>query len=252
MNTGWVVKYTQRIRYIGALQDSEACFKALHQAHLMSVPFEDLDIQLGRPLSLNLQDLYHKVVLSNRGGFCYELNHLFGSMLRELGFQVNFIAAQVYGEDEQWGPQFDHMAIQVNGKWLADVGFGGRSFVQPLLLNDQNQQTDSGGVYQIRATWDQKFHLLRQDREDGTFKPMYRFDLEPQEIQNFQTECRAKQRDPNSHFVNNKICTIATSEGRDSLLNSTFTRRIGSEKEVIEVDKEMEVDILKKYFKIII
>jgi len=252
MNTGWVEKYTQRIHYDGVLQPSGVCLKALHQAHLMSVPFEDLDIHLGRPLSLNLQDLYHKVVLSNRGGFCYELNHLFGSMLRELGFQVNFIAAQVYGEDEQWGPQFDHMTIQVNGKWLADVGFGGRSFVQPLLLNDQNQQTDPGGAYQIRATRDQKFHLLRQDLEEGTFKPMYRFDLEPQDVQNFQAECNAKQQDPNSHFVKNKICTVATSEGRDSLLNSTFTRRIGSQKEIMEVDKEMEVDILKKYFKIII
>ncbi len=253
MNRGWVEKYTQRICYAGALHNSSDCLKALHQAHLMSVPFEDLDIHLGRPLSLNLQDLYHKVVQSGRGGFCYELNHLFGSMLRELGFQVNFIAAQVYGDDEQWGPQFDHMAIQVNGTWLVDVGFGGRSFVHPLLLNDHNYQIDPGGVYQIKATRNQKFHLLKQDREESAFKPMYQFDLEPQDIRNFQTECSLKQRDPNSHFVKNKICTVATSQGRDSLLNSTFTRSIGSQKEINEIhDREMEADILKKYFKIII
>ena len=86
----WVTAYLDRIKYFGSTEPNPANLAEIHQAHMYAVPFEDLDIHLGIPLSLELNDLKQKVIENNRGGFCYELNYLFGNLLRELGYQVTF------------------------------------------------------------------------------------------------------------------------------------------------------------------
>src|SRR5215469_12390605 len=99
-----------------------AALRVLHRDHQFAVPFENLSIHLGEPISLDDADLIDKIVSRRRGGFCYELNGAFALLLETLGFEVRRVAARVYGSDG-FGPPFDHLALVVRGAggpWLAD------------------------------------------------------------------------------------------------------------------------------------
>src|SRR5690606_20497919 len=80
--------YLQRIGYEGPLDRSAKTLAQLQYCHLHTVPYENLDILRGVPISLELEDLFDKIVVRRRGGYCFELNALFGWLLRELGYPV--------------------------------------------------------------------------------------------------------------------------------------------------------------------
>ena len=89
------------------------------------MPFENLDLHLGRPYALTLDHLARKMVARRRGGFCYELNLLLAGALRGLGFHVEVLEGQMRRREGGFGPPFDHMTLRValpDGDWLADVG----------------------------------------------------------------------------------------------------------------------------------
>src|ERR1700752_350639 len=88
--------------------------RQLQYAHLMRVPFENLDIHLGRPIRLDLASLWEKIVIRGRGGFCYELNGLFACLLTSLGFQVSLLSARAAHREGGFGPAFDHLALRVD------------------------------------------------------------------------------------------------------------------------------------------
>src|SRR5437764_12252268 len=90
-----IQRYLERINYHGSLEPTLQTLQALHEAHLLAVPFENLDIHLGRKILLDEESLWKKIVEQGRGGFCYELNGLFAWLLRALGFQVDLLSAGV-------------------------------------------------------------------------------------------------------------------------------------------------------------
>src|SRR5262249_42653824 len=118
--------YLDRIAYRGPRDVSLETLRDLHRAHLLSTPFENLDIHASCPIVLDARHLYEKIVRRGRGGFCYELNGLFALLLRELGFRVTLLSAGVARDAGGFGPDFDHLALRVELEtaWLADVGFG--------------------------------------------------------------------------------------------------------------------------------
>src|SRR5262245_46685487 len=127
--------YLRRIGYRGPRAASPEALAALHEAHVAAVPFENLDILLGRTISLDLDALEAKIVSGRRGGYCFEQNTLFRAVLERLGFRVTSLAARVRGGDVL-RPR-THMLLRVDldeGPWLADVGFGGDGLVHPLPL----------------------------------------------------------------------------------------------------------------------
>src|ERR1051325_3885187 len=121
-----VEAYLRRINYHGPTNPSPTTLRALHVAHLRSVPFENLSIQAAEPIVLNDEALFEKIVGRRRGGFCYEANGLFAALLRALGFKVSMLSAGVADAEGVFGPPFDHMALMVSleRRWLLDVGFG--------------------------------------------------------------------------------------------------------------------------------
>jgi len=248
----WVTAYLDRIEYQGSFRATPANLADLHQAHMYAVPFEDLDIHQGVPLSLDRLYLRDKIINRRRGGFCYELNYLFGTLLIKFGYSVTFISGRVFSDSGDFGSEFDHMALMVesDGKWLADVGFGGSSFIKPLSLESNTVQVDEAGDYQISRMRSGKYQLSWSP-DGSSFKILYSFTLEPQSIDNFQDQCQNKQEDKNSHFVKNKICTMATSTGRKSLLNDLLTIRNHDQKETIDIqNEEMEKELLMDHFNI--
>jgi N-hydroxyarylamine O-acetyltransferase len=205
--------YLQRIAYTGPLDASPDTLGRLHLAHLYAVPFENLDIHLGRRLSLEEAALFDKIVVRRRGGFCYELNGLFGALLGELGFRVTMLSAEVASQSGGFSAEFDHLALRVDcgEPWLVDVGFG-NGFRLPLLLDDAADQPQEESVYRIASDGDYRI-LLRCDA-GGEWTPQYRFTLQPRALADFTERCRFHQTSPESHFTQGRICTLALPGGR--------------------------------------
>jgi N-hydroxyarylamine O-acetyltransferase len=151
-----------------------------------------------------------KVVERRRGGFCYELNGLFAALLRALGFQVAMLSARVARADGTFSPDFDHMALAVTleERWLADVGFGD-SFRDPLRLDVREVQPESGRA--LRIDEDGGHHLLlRRDGAGEPWQPQYRFTLQPYEYADYAAMCHFHQTSPDSHFTRQTVCSLAT------------------------------------------
>lgn len=209
-----IATYMQRIRYTGPLKPTLEVLRALHQAHMFTVPFENLDIHLGRPIILEPEALYHKIVEEKRGGFCYELNGLFASLLKELGFTVDLLSAQVKSQSG-FGAPFDHLLLLVHLEedWLADVGFGA-SFLEPLRLCE-DVQTQSSGVYRLEIGSPSTLFLQRAPDQSWTIE--HRFTLHPYALSDFDEMCHYHQTSPASHFTRQRVCTRATLGGRLTL-----------------------------------
>src|SRR6266536_570638 len=152
MNDKELAAYLDRIGAGRPAKADTAALRSLHRAHLLTVPFENLSIHLGEPISLEPGELIDKIVTRRRGGFCYELNGAFALLLGALGFDVGLLSARVFGDD-RLGPPFDHLALLVptadgDGPWLADVGFGSNSEF-PLRFDERGRQDDPAGSFQL-------------------------------------------------------------------------------------------------------
>ena len=112
MNTG---DYLKRLNYLEPVHADIETLRGLQIAHLKNIPFENLDIGLGRKIELNENALWNKLIIHKRGGFCYELNGLFAWLLKQIGYQVTYLNARDYHEeDDSFGIDFDHLALLVN------------------------------------------------------------------------------------------------------------------------------------------
>ena len=211
-----VTAYLKRIGYYGSLTPTAETLRELHRAHLLAVPFENLDIQLGQPIVLDETQFFDKIVMRRRGGFCYELNGLFAWLLRALGFEVTLLSARVAAGEGGFGPEFDHLVllVQLQERWLADVGFGD-SFRDPLRLDEPGEQRQAAGVYRVIHEGE-AWTMLERDGE-GKIVDGYRFTLQPRRLADFADMCRYQQTSPDSHFTQKRICSLATPEGRVSL-----------------------------------
>lgn len=233
-------QYLQRINYTGSLDPTPETLFNLQKQHLLTVPFENLDIHNKTRIDLN--NLYDKIVLRKRGGFCYELNKLFYDLLVQLGFDVKIISARVY-TNGAFSPEFDHMALIVNfanDKYLVDVGFG-EFTLHPLKLELNTETTDTRGVFKIEAM-DDLYFVVKKKNASGDFIPEYCFTEKPRQLEEFNGMCNYHQTNPASHFMQNTICSLATSTGRISLSGNKL--KITENGQVTEqvLNNEKEID----------
>lgn len=243
--------YLQRINYTGPLAPTAETLRRLQQAHLWAVPFENLSIHSGEAIVLDDAALFDKIVHRRRGGFCYELNGLFAALLRALGFEVAMLSAQVANAEGEFGPDFDHMTLMVtiDRPWLVDVGFGD-SFLEPLLLVDNEEQVQGERSYRISPDG---VHLkLSQRTNAAEWKAQYRFTLEPYQYPDYAEMCWYHQTSPQSHFTQARICSRATVAGRITLSGMRFIKTAGAEREEQSLANEAEyATILREQFGIV-
>jgi N-hydroxyarylamine O-acetyltransferase len=211
--------YLRRIGYGGPLQPTADTLRQIQAAHLLAVPFENLSIHAREPIVLDDAALFDKIVVRRRGGFCYELNGLLAALLRQLGFDVTMLSAGAVGADGTFGPPFDHMALMVGleERWLVDVGFGD-SPREPLRLDARTVQEQGGRAYRITnagATL-----ILSQRDGTGAWSDQYRFDLAPHVYADYAGMCHYHQTSPDSHFTRQRLCSLATSDGRVTISGS--------------------------------
>ncbi|MCP3139086.1 arylamine N-acetyltransferase family protein [Pyxidicoccus xibeiensis] len=206
----------RHLERIGA--SASASLAELHRAHLESVPFENLDIHQKRPIRLDTDAFFEKVVVQRRGGFCYELNGLFARLLQALGYPVTLLSARVATSPDgsAYGPEFDHLALQVedaHGTWLADVGFG-ECFREPLRLDVREVQTRLGRRYRLTPDGD---GLLYWSEAESGWEVEYALSLVPRALADFAGMCHFHQTSPESHFTRRRLCSRATPGGRITL-----------------------------------
>ncbi|KAK1806532.1 hypothetical protein P4O66_005045 [Electrophorus voltai] len=221
-------KYLNRIGCSGPCPPTIETLRTIHLNHLLTVPFEDLTIHMGERVSLELPSLYEKIVLKNRGGFCYENNGLFSWLLIQLGFDVDILAAQVKNRlTSAYGPPFDHLIIMVTldgHRWLCDVGFG-CGFQLPLSLEIESQQCQSQGVYRVRTQgkliymeMQSESDIIKDPKENSAWKELYKFTLEPCQRDDFKAMCDYHQSSVNSIFFCKSLCSLLLPNGRITLI----------------------------------
>ena len=140
--------YLARVGYAGPREPTLAVLRTLHTLHPAAIAFENLSPLLGAPVSLALPDLQAKLVQGGRGGYCYEQNGLFKAALRQMGFKVDGLACRVRWGMAEDAPQLPrtHMALLValpEGRYVADVGFGGMVLTAPLSLDAIGQAQET-------------------------------------------------------------------------------------------------------------
>jgi N-hydroxyarylamine O-acetyltransferase len=158
--------------------------------------------------------------------------------LSALGFEVELVAARVYGGG-RLGPPFDHMALVVrsddgSGPWLADVGYGSHS-TYPLLLEDTAEQHDPAGTFQVVPAPDGDLDVFRGSELS------YRLERRARSLEDFVPTCWWQQTAPQSHFRAGLICSLLTSDGRISLSGRTLITTSAGTKTATELTDDAAV-----------
>ncbi len=242
-----VAAYLDRIAYAGFVSPTAEVLQRIHRAHLFSVPFENLDIPLGRKIVCDEEAFLRKIVERRRGGFCYELNGAFAALLRALGFKVTLLSARVPRQDGTETPEFDHLTLRVDldQPWLADVGFGD-SFLDPLRLETGTEQPQDGRKFRI-VEQAGSFHVQRTE-PDGAWKTEYSFTPQPRRLEEFAAMCQYHQTSPESPFTQKSLCTKATKEGRITLSDrKLIVTRNGKREERLLSEKEWRAALKNKF-----
>jgi N-hydroxyarylamine O-acetyltransferase len=247
MNTN---QYLARIGYNGIPAPNCETLFELQKNYLLHVPFENLYIHAGIPIKL--ADSFRKVVTENRGGFCYELNGLFFLLLKDIGFNVKMISARVHSKNNEFTPEFDHMALVVEidrKKYLVDVGFGEFALF-PLSISNDLEINDPRSTFRVTAH-DEDYLLVSKKNAGEEFNPEYIFSEKKRTLAEFEERCRYHQTSPESHFTQKLICSLPTKVGRITLTGSLL--KITSGKNIVEkkLKDEKEVnEVLMTYFKL--
>ncbi|MEU1510623.1 arylamine N-acetyltransferase [Streptomyces sp. NPDC005811] len=236
--------YLRRLGVVRPPRPTAAALSELHLRHLLTVPFENLSVQLGERIVLEERRLVEKIVEERRGGFCYELNGAFGTLLTALGFEVTFLAARVFGEPGRLGIPYDHMALGVrtvdDGAWLADVGFGAHSH-HPLRRADRGEQKDPGGVFRIVEAEAGDLDVVR----DGS--PQYRLEARPRALGDFVAGAWWHSTSPASHFTRSLVCSRVTEDGGRITLSGRRWKVTGPEGESEETELVTDEEVLGVY-----
>jgi N-hydroxyarylamine O-acetyltransferase len=216
-----VDEYLKRINSLNLKENSVQNLFRLQQNHLLNVPFENLNIHLSKITDCSLENIYERVIVNKRGGFCCELNSLFSWLLKQLGYQVNLISCRAYRvKTNFWTPWYGHAALMVSmndSNFLVDVGYS-QNFRQPLKFLLNTVQADVTGFYNIVSDEEddsEKTFLVKKCVKDDTenpdnWTPFYKFNIEPRSLHEFKDMIEFVQSKANARFFNRTVCVIHT------------------------------------------
>jgi N-hydroxyarylamine O-acetyltransferase len=244
MDENMVRDYLHRIKATRPAQPDLDGLRHLQERQIMSVPFEDLDYHLDRPIHMD-ETVLTKIVHERRGGGCYETNPALGFLLTALGYQVQIHPGRVY-RGGRIGPPMCHLVLRVelDEPWLVDTGFG-RNSLHPLRFDSREPQRDPCGEYQL------------VDAEGGGMdlflngKPLYRVDDRPAVIDDFRPTLRWYRTAPDSPFMQDVFCSLPTETGRVTLKGHKLTIVDGESRVTEELaDDSAVLAAYKKHFDI--
>lgn len=241
--------YFERTAYTGGRDVSAETLKNLHVAYTMTVPFENIDVFYKKPISLELDDLFQKIVVNHRGGYCFEMNGLFSAVLEALGFQVTNHLARVYNNGfENSGKTHKVLVVEAeNKKWICDVGFGGNGLMAPILFEEGLEQEHFNRTHRVMA--DEKYGYRLEVKTDSEFLPIYAFTLETCCPADYLIANHYTATYPASFFTQMMMCSIATETGKITYLDGQLKIIDGeTQTEEITIGDEAIQAVLLKYF----
>lgn len=201
-------RYLDRVGYAGSISPTFDVLRAVHRAHLLAIPYENLDIHLHRPLSLNIETIYDKIVNHRRGGWCFEMNSLLAWVLCEIGFEVDLVSGAVNRARSGELAEGNHLVLLVHldQTYVADAGFG-IGFLSPLPLV-VGEYAQNGFTYSLVREGE---HWVFHNSAFGGFG--YDFTVTPRRIEDFDARCQWLQTSPDSSFVRVPVCNRLTPAG---------------------------------------
>jgi N-hydroxyarylamine O-acetyltransferase len=215
---------------------------------MSAIPFENFDVVLGRSIGLEPEKLFDKLVRTNRGGYCFELNGLFLMALQTFGFDARALLARVHKEGIPSGRGHQLSLVSCEGETrLADVGFGSNTPRSPLKFVVDQPMTSHGQTVRLVET--RQFGTMLQLQSGSGWEDLYSFDLEyvcPGDIEmgNFYTSTS-----PKSFFRSARVAALPLDRGSITLLDEKLTiTRDGQVKHIQLVENEHYIEYLEKFF----
>lgn len=214
--------YLERISYTGEIKPTIECVRQMMLCQLFTVPFENLDVQAGKIVSMNPDDIVEKIVYGKRGGYCYEVNGIFTMALQAIGIEVIFAAAR---------PMFypmrrpkTHMVLVANiggNDYLMDLGFGSHGLREPISLKQIDVEVHQGpDTYQLTKINDDEF--LLQAKVNGEWANQFSFEPRHQEWIDFAPVNYLNSTHPEAIFVQKPLILLYNEKGRTILLGNTL------------------------------
>ncbi len=240
-------RYFERIAYTGAARPDLESVTEIMRHHLRAVPFENLDVQAGKGISLVLEDIVDKIVARRRGGYCYEVNGLFAMALGALGVPYRFVGCRPMTYLAR-RPR-THMAIlaSFNGEeWLCDVGFGSYGIRAPMRLNETGEVRQDDDTFQLFKSNEHEFQLRAQ--VDGDWANQYCFDLSHHEWIDFLPANWLNSTHPDTLFVKTLIVMRQTPAGRVILFGDRLKTVVRGETNVQTVTPDQLASVLRAEF----
>ena len=218
--------YFARIGYTGSREPTLAALRKLQLRHMMAVPFENLDVLLGRRISIEPAALEQKLVRERRGGYCFEQNSLFRDVLRAIGFTVTPLLARVRWQvPADYRTPLTHMVLRVEAEersWLVDVGMGGVGPTGPLALDTDAEQLTPHEPRRLRR---REAAILQQLRSGSDWLDVCEFSLTEPAPMDFELGNWYSCTHPKAKFMNNLVSARVTADRRVIIFNCDFTYR---------------------------
>lgn len=213
-----------------ALRPTKELLFSIQYQFTQTVPYENIDILNGIPLSLEEDDLYDKIVTRHRGGYCFEINGFLGMLLRSIGYEVtDYMARYLRGETEI--PMRRHRVLIVtceNGeKYICDAGIGQSAFRYPLPFIEGNEDHQCGEIYRLDC--DDFYGWVISDWHRGAWRRFYGFTEEPQLNIDYVMPSFWCEKHPDSPFTSAYMLSIKTPDGRKTLDGNVFRVFAGEE-----------------------
>jgi N-hydroxyarylamine O-acetyltransferase len=227
--------YFARVSYKGRATVDYPTLCRVHRAHVTAIPFENLDIQMGRPVELAVARLEDKMVRRHRGGYCFEHNTLLASALEAIGFSVTACEARVTTGGSPVTPR-THMLLVVSldgRRWLCDAGFGGDTPLEPVAL-DGSVSLQEGDRYRVAVQGAQL--VLQADLGEG-WTDQYSFEDVPRPAIDFEVANWYTSTHPDSRFVRTLTAQQRTATGSRILRNLQWSERRGTRQETRTIER---------------
>lgn len=215
--------YLNRIGWRGPLQPTLETLTALMRAHMARIPFENLDVLLGRGIRIDLDSVYAKLVEAKRGGYCFEHSTLFRAALEHAGFHPLSHAARVILFTPRTTSPRTHMflSVAIDGTtYVLDPGFGGHGPLVPLPLVEHLDVREGPDVHRFTR---RDGEWLLEGRIAGVMTPLWMSTLEPESPIDFVMGNHFTATWPESPFVQRLMLRALTKDGRVSVMNRDVT-----------------------------
>lgn len=220
---------------------------------MLTVPFENIDVQNGKPISVDIDALFNKIVHDKRGGFCYELNSFFKAYLLQKGFNPMLMSATIHtpGGGRSLNGSHASLVVSINDEfYVTDVGFGDLPLhAMPITSSEHTQLvTDINGTFRAIFENEHKELFYVQKFENDNWNTKYEAEFKPKQIEDFNNSIKYNQTNPDSIFVEHLLITMPQSFGRATMSENHLTLTRNSTLEKFDVTKDNYKDFLAKYF----